>query len=745
MNRILLISLMSIYGTSLYGSFVPCTELVDFLDKGDAARLILDLGGPAETLKKLKEWAGGSFHDFGAFRNAQKVTMLQKFCVEEADDAIIDFLLVECTSNPDFGPDGDTPREIAARRHLISLKAKINKVTVERFVGLFEQWETGAGTLDEITGYFAKYPDSGVDIDACVCRDRQTVRQHLDAMAVDPAKSDAAKKVLAYAAPYQTDKTAALKSLIVGRLELDVPSTLLEDFLRTHTEVEFDNDHFDRMYPQGFEKYVKDACVRDGWKDRVDGVVELLERYVLKLPSRIKRHSFLWVSNRLNDGDEELSYLLVQCAKDAARHDELKAYLSERESLLKLEDIVWEKDMSVAGLFDSLDPLNIPLKDDLMHEIDEHTQRIVHEKKCRDLLQEPRGAKIPEFVEYVKEHALDVDTLIYENTKTIGKFLEKTGAAGKFSAWHINHFDKSLEMYRSNPPEVDTLRTLIAGVLDDSKQINELERFLQDKCFNIDRIVYDPVHSPDTIGKVLDAERPTNDKERAGRKARVASILEMEHIRRYRGMLEDVLCKHLQDALDHTDKYDAFEVVYKAHPLNIDTSTCNWGVMGDRLDELPLKANALRIAKLVQPHRTNNEGMFRTLFKEYENDPAKFADLKEWFLTFVSTLDIDKVTYDLSQPAGDTNTIGYKVTLKNEAPLLELFKATRSKPPVVQTPKSDPGNSDSDKKAQSLLTGKNIAYFLGTVAACYLIYRRSMHQGNEQSEGRAVGRVQEVF
>ena len=60
---------------------------------------------------------------------------------------------------------------------------------------------------------------------------------------------------------------------------------------------------------------------------------KLLASYVQKLPANVKRRPFFWIKKEhKNDDDINISELLLHCAQDNARLDELKECLRTREA-----------------------------------------------------------------------------------------------------------------------------------------------------------------------------------------------------------------------------------------------------------------------------------------------------------------------------------------------------------------------------------------------------------------------------
>lgn len=108
------------------------------------------------------------------------------------------------------------------------------------------------------------------------------------------------------------------------------------------------------------------------------------------------------------------------------------------------------------------------------------------------------------------------------------------------------------------------------------------------------------------------------------------------------------------------------------------------------------RLNSLDPAKSLTHDLQINATKLRILIRLYEEN--SHTHIKSYATT---PIDIDKVPYNPSQPSGDT--IGNK--LDKLGSLADLFKATRSKPPVENKPK-DPSHQTG------WFTGKNITLAL---------------------------------
>ena len=196
---------------------------------------------------------------------------------------------------------------------------------------------------------------------------------------------------------------------------------------------------------------------------------------------------------------------------------------------------------------------------------------LLHEHNGHELLYDALldDAKVPLFVEYITSHSLDIDTLVYEDTKSVSAYLaERLPHVHEKVRGRIHAIYEGLK-YREDSVEAGELRVLLSRVIaDKTSSIADLEDFLKGKHLNIDLIVNMPTTTnTDTIGQVLDRNKATNI---------VKKILVLEDIRKFRSVTildEDVLYELIDDALVDSDNYDALETFYKAHVVDVDTLT----------------------------------------------------------------------------------------------------------------------------------------------------------------------------
>ncbi len=114
-----------------------------------------------------------------------------------------------------------------------------------------------------------------------------------------------------------------------------------------------------------------------------------------------------------------------------------------------------------------------------------------------------------------------------------------------------------------------------------------------------------------------------------------------------------------QDVLDDLKSW------IKMFPLDVDQFYYNSKskqTIGERITELlrakETRKEALEIAIIVDPKRSDRNSVMQTLYQAYENDSTALEDLEDWLNQFEEADDIDTIDYDPAKPG---KTIGDRV------------------------------------------------------------------------------------
>lgn len=715
MKKSILIGFLVVAGTSLNGSFSVPDELNSFLSRDDAVQKMLDDIGPEKTLEKLKEWAGTSLQEFGAYyypNDMEKVTVLHKFTqAGVTDEAILDFLLEDCDSNLESGTSRGTPLKVAEKTP--ALKARFEATSArrirERLATFVRRWDEGTikVKVDEILAYFNQ--ENAPDIDTCQVTDAITVRYLLETS----TKADEAKKILAYAAPYQSNKVAGLKSLIVGCCEGHVPTALLTKFLADNKAVPCDDMHIDLLFERGLKKYLDGQLSSSASKVRAQEICELLRTYSLALPKEMKRHTYFWTKYPRDwpSNKDDFSRLVRDCGQHDARMAEFEYFMKSCYSQR------YSEYCDLVNTFEPLkDPVAYPRRDEVL--------KAYNSYRAISLFKEiPLAGSIAlkkavdQFTECVIESSLDIDTIEFNSGKTIGASLDTYPTNYLFVLYERQAFQEVqtiLQCYRSCPPEAMLLLDLIRKHINSGTDLADISGYLKDTSLNIDLITFS---KSQTIGEYLDAKST---------EPAVAEILSLDGIKNFRTAaltLRRLIGKALEDEAAYID----LEAYYKKHPQNVDNLKMVSGeTIGQKLAAClvgPKKKEAFRVAELVQTQRTEIHGVFRCLYGSFEKGNATFDELKAWVGKF-PVGDVDTLLWDESHPG--LGTFGDKINAQKNKALSGLFKAGRSKDPeLVNKPKiqQDGEKPQSVEKHKGLMTRKNAAITFIVGAGIYMLSR----------------------
>ncbi len=291
--------------------------------------------------------------------------------------------------------------------------------------------------------------------------------------------------------------------------------------------------------------------------------------------------------------------------------------------------------------------------------------------------------------EYEKK-PVNVDAVKMSNgTTTMGEYLSMAlGQAkmrGDTACQNLieNLIYPAIQQYRSNPPEANELRQHI----DDAQNGNiaQLKAFLQGKRFNIDLIEYSYGNS---IGYILDYwKRDADDKVEA---LNALAILRLDQIKEYRTNKSLSLEELLIETRFEASCFDVFKAEFEKKPVNVDDVKMSDGstTMSEYLSIAIEKdtdcTGALKVAELVQPHRTKPYETFGQLAEKCFKDTSKFGALQAW---------VEKFPFDIdfASPTSNADTFAKRIDERIAEPatsstdravflrLLELMRPFRAK------------------------------------------------------------------
>lgn len=288
--------------------------------------------------------------------------------------------------------------------------------------------------------------------------------------------------------------------------------------------------------------------------------------------------------------------------------------------------------------------------------------------------------------------AYDVDEMLMGDGKTLGQYLSEALASQNKNALEVA---RVVHNDRSDKDAV--VRALFAAWEKDHAAFDSLKAWVE-KGFNenIDYIeceVGNRLAIGERITQLLATDRAAVVKVallfQPNRTMNVAIseqlINEWEHDRSkfadlkawlesaYFGNLEEITAEFFElFEKDPAAAFDGYKTWFTAHPIDVDVAILKTKTVKRHIEKLfaSQRKEALRVAELVQPKRSNKEAFFKFLFAEFEKDATLLNDLKSW----VSTVDVDTLDYD------GTQTYRQKIDSLNNESLSKIF----AKAPVPQ-------------------------------------------------------------
>lgn len=541
--------LISLLGYSLQAmNYVP-EELQEMLKLTGSLR-----PKPDVSLEKLKVWAAAfpSKKAFGRWyhpANRQQITLLYPLVLWYKDfppediDPMIDFLLNECEADPEIGhvpPElkplwGSLtviPYEHVKEKNFWSkndrYRSLLNRIEGARqrvhFEKLYSQWKRDEKTTQDVID-FLRNLNVNVNISSITLDDGRSLEADLASL-----NTDDAKKIRAYAAPYQKDLNTSFKNVILGIVETGIPcNDIVYTFVQRIKALPPDESQLcdiDTIPVEGAQSvslYLYEKMQDPSTKACAEKLYAVLQslfkeyRSGLKLPATMPRQESLGHTVTKNTvTNESLCELLLHCAEHQARHLELEQFLyqqKDHEACIDTWTIPYQG-TTFDAYFKALDDNAYPHK--------KHVFTLLEKQKLWALAQkaDQSDAAFNAFQEYFNAHPFDIDTISLRSPYTqTPEIMGKSYLPSKVNN-HVN-------AYRSEPPFIKNFRTRIHNLLSGTSTDPQFElRLLSDPChtFNIDLIAYDQTNQAQTIAQVLEA----SDKEIAKK------ILALEPIRKNR-------------------------------------------------------------------------------------------------------------------------------------------------------------------------------------------------------------------
>lgn len=715
MKKIILTSLIGLYLPAMLGSADPKIEFEEFLKSGDVATILVSGDNDDDNVisEQVAKWAGSfpTLKEFGAYYrpdDADQTTLLGK-CLKsklEKVEELIQYLVDDCDAQLDVGPEGKTPRDFFTQNDLKEEWAYLFNPEC-RFVRIVERWlenEYPVAKVIEIA-VGLKFP-----IDTIKCSGDESVQGLL--VAKKAAKKDIAK-VLAYCAPFMHDKYAAFAYLAVGCCQFpedEVPLALLSQFMKENPDLETTRicESFKTYSGKECDDYFTATALA---ADRCKEVHAHLKKYFARTKGSNSAHPHtFWVTQDSEGAD--VAMLLVDCARNSNRVNELARYLENRKGGI----FTHEKLRSLEGYFTHLDNQEYTHKDTVMNMI--NASLFAHLLMVDELSNEYKSA-VGDFLQDAEMRNLDIDVIPYEGA-TIGKYVDDNSENNVL----CKNIAFQLQPYRSNPAERVPFLTALAAALEKGDQeVDALTTFLNDKMLNVDRLTVDK----DTVAQFLGASTY----------AKGPDLLALPVIHSYR---DDALCykSMFERALDDKTQIDGFRDLCSwfkdnSSPYDVDTLLFSPGkTVGEFITEqlgTGRRENALKIAELVQDDRSDKDAIVRTLFKSIERG-GNTDELKTWCAAF-PTLDLGAITYDPVDPK-NSDTIGSIIDTKYTALAKELGRTASHSPSKGNTKGKAAGWSSGQKlRGFALLVGAGIGYY-------YYMHKASKENAKDQNGVAAV-------
>ncbi len=704
MTKIFIASLVCLSASSVYASSGPRNDLLQFLKDGSATQLLKEKRGAAGVIAQLDTWAKtfGTPEDLGACHagDANQTTLLSKFacCGDSQAQEVMRCLLDTYDADPEAGVNGRTPRAIAKEKNLKEVVALLDETI---FLRRFDKWANGESSAEDVTSFFAQYPDTKIAIDTLKHSDGGSVIglfEDQGATADDPRTThDDAKIALAHCAPYllQGISPASVKNwrsdeqpsyaqkaftyLVVGCCEYTedkVPLKLLKSFLADYAYLPVGSwdAFFERYTGMALDDYLESKLGDPATRARTKVVCAELKTFHIHHPledggsAHLKR---FWVMHSTRDSAK--TNLLLHCLRDEARHQELEHLLLFQENPITFASFSYDDHDSFADYVNTLSGRDVMYKDNVMAMLNGQVVRDLFRKA---LVAGPDqvDSRVAAFVEHVIDNSLDIDTVKFANG-TIGGYLDNPD----HHEGVLSTLRTALQPFRSNPPEAHELRKRIKDARRDASKIDALKEFIKDKRVNIDLIKVKS-DSALSIAESIRLVGPEDIKE---------VIFDLPAIESYRTHA-NTFGELLKRALVDQAAYEAFEELCSTSSYDVDILLSEprktlGQLITDGLNSTH-REEALAVAELVQGHRSDKSVVFRTLYRAYENDPTVLSDLKSWVKQFHPN--VDKLSYNSAKrdkTIGDriTERLSTNGTRKDALAVAMLVQDDRSKKDVV--------------------------------------------------------------
>ncbi len=428
------------------------------------------------NLEKLKTWSEqfSSKKEFGAFyhsENTDQNTLLYVLTwfydeLEKTEvDKMIDFLLNECEADPDAGVArknlltnevlNTTPfllaKNNATLKHLLERFEKAQaRVAAEKeripFITLYKKWKNKETNAQAVIGYFTQSGKARAEIDACMLDDGSSVRDDLELMG-----SDDAKKILAYAGPYQKDVDNGLKNLVVGCVEYGLPKDLVSTLHYQARErginltCDIDTIKLDATRTIGLylhEKLMQKDTHAKALYESLGAPGAYFNQHRSGLPADISRMEADWLwPNRATA--EQVCQLLLHCAMHPARMEELKRFLHMKNDIISLETMSYQGE-TFSAYYSKLDDALYPHKKVVLTLLEQHTLGVLMNSAIAD------PSSFDAFKKFFDAHPWDIDTIKFS-----------TSSLGDRLTIKKNDVTSYVQPYRSNPWEAQELRRYV--------------------------------------------------------------------------------------------------------------------------------------------------------------------------------------------------------------------------------------------------------------------------------------------
>lgn len=427
-----------------------------------------------------------------------------------------------------------------------------------------------------------------------------------------------------------------------------------------------------------------------------------------------------WLTQEGQDSDERVSELILACAHDQGQLEELKIYLNEvRGKIVTCESVSYQG-ATLAAYLAAHDPAAYPHLDVVQQLLEGHTLRVLILKASKN------SNEFEAFRNYFDAHPRDIDACMLLPEK----FKERS--LGGFHFWRLCGDDSYLavcrhvESYRSNSPfkrrdeaikrkELEEYKALVNSVVKGHGKLQDLQRFLRGKNFNIDALAWD---ERGTVGEFLKGW----SRDLPG----AALLLNLPEINQHRtNPMTNEACLNmlLPTACRDLGVFEAFKKRFQEHPQDADQLVLDDGrTLGDFLDQCPVTQEVVKIAHLVQGHRTHKNAYLRNLFARYEHDKTVLTFMRSWILQNPRSLSLQ---YDSQDP--QSGTFADFIKRLNDPELSALLR------PAVQ-PQPQQVHID---KARTWFTTRNIAISLAclaTVVGYYLLTHRAAKKEPQKQE-----------